>query len=252
MPIRRFIPPAAFAVALGLAVPALASSRQAPRPHGGAAPPYARTSIPTKKSTNFAGYRINAKNGMTDVTATIVVPKVKCTKTNRAIGASVGLNEDSTSNPSSAHLFIGCVKGKARYFPYLTVNGHRHDYPKAVAHPGDMVTLEAVGDPLPGETTVSVFDQTHSFSKTKNGTGYSSFVANPWIGDLARRTKSGAALGVPNFGEIDFTTATLNGTPFGSLTPQVRVNRYNATTLQIKTGAYDASEQAFASIFKHS
>ena len=85
MPIRLFAPAAALAAALGLAVPALASTH-------GATAPYARASIPTKKSTGFAGYQIHARNGMTGVTTTIVVPKLKCSKTNRAIGASVGLD----------------------------------------------------------------------------------------------------------------------------------------------------------------
>lgn len=244
MPIRLFAPAAALAAALGLAVPALASTH-------GAAAPYARASIPTKKSTGFAGYQIHAKNGMTGVTTTIVVPKLKCSKTNRAIGASVGLDQDSNSNPFSANLFIGCVKGKATYFPFLTVKGHRQSYPKTVAHPGDMVTLEVAANTT--ETVVEVDDLTHSFSKSKTSAGYSSFVANPWVGDVVWRTKSGAQ-GVPDFGKIHFRTATLNGTPFGSLTPQVRFNRYNSskTTLQIQTGGYGPSMQAFGTTFKHS
>ncbi|HEY3945126.1 MAG TPA: hypothetical protein VGL78_07870, partial [Solirubrobacteraceae bacterium] len=94
---------------------------------------------------------------------------------------------------------------------------------------------------------------THSFSKSKTSAGYSSFVANPWVGDVVWRTKSGAQ-GVPDFGKIHFRTATLNGTPFGSLTPQVRFNRYNSskTTLQIQTGGYGPSMQAFGTTFKHS
>ena len=74
MPIRLFAPAAAFAAALGLAAPALAST---PNTHGGAAAPYARTTIPTKKSTTFAGYDINAKEGMSDVTTTVEVPEAQ-------------------------------------------------------------------------------------------------------------------------------------------------------------------------------
>ncbi len=245
MPIRLFAPAAAFAAALGLAAPALAST------HGGSAAPHARTTPSTKKSATFAGYSINGTNGITGITTTIMVPKLKCSKTNRAIGASTGLYEDSTTNFSSANLFIGCVKGKATYFPFLTVNGQEQDFRKTAAHPGDMVTLQT--DANTTETVVEVDDLTHSFSKSKTSAGYSSFVANPWIGDVTWSSQ-GKVLGVPDFGKIHFRTATLNGTPFGSLTPQLRFDRYNKskTTLQIHTGAYGPSMQAFGTTFKHS
>lgn len=250
MSIRLLAPAAALTAALGLAAPALAST---PNAHGGAAAPYARATIPTKKSTSFAGYSINAKEGMSDLTTTVEVPKLKCTKTNRAIGASVGLFEDSRTNFSSANLFIGCVKGKATYFPFLTVNGHEQDFRNTVAHPGDMVTLEAVAHQAPDETTVSVFDSTHSFSKTKNGKGYSHYAGYPWAGEVTWSNQSNV-LGVPDFGKIHFRTVTINGNPFATFSPQQRFDRYNKskTTLQIQTGAYGPSKQAFGTTFKHS
>jgi hypothetical protein len=241
---------AAFAAALGFAAPVLASI---PPTHGGSAAPHARATIGTKKSTSFAGYSIDAKEGNSDITTTIEVPKLKCTKTNRAIGASAGLYEDSKTNFSSANLFIGCVTGKATYFPFLTVNGHEQDFRNTVVHPGDMVTLEVVGYQAPEKTTVSVVDLTHSFSKTKNGKGYSNHAGHPWIGDVTWSSQA-KVLGVPDFGKIHFRTATINGNPFDTVSPQQRFDRYNKskTTLQIHTGGYGPSKQAFGTTFKHS
>ncbi len=134
--------------------------------------------MPTKKSTGFAGYDLNTKfSGPSvnqNVTATITVPKLKCTKTNTAIGVNAGLFEDSRGNPSSGGLFVGCVKGKARYYPFLTINGHKTTYPGTVAHVGDEVTVEA--DVNSTETVAEVFDHTHFFDKSKTGAPYSSFV----------------------------------------------------------------------------
>lgn len=250
MAVRLFAPGAAFVAALGLTAPALASSPGLP---GGAPAPHASATAPTIKSTTFAGYSINAKGGNSDITTTIGVPKLKCTKTNRAIGASVGLYEDSKTNFSSANLFIGCVKGKATYFPFLTVNGHEQNFRNTVAHAGDTVTLEAVGDQAPEKTMVSVIDQTHSFSKTRNGKGYSNYAGYPWAGDVTW-SSHGHLLGVPDFGTIHFRTVTINGNPFATFSPQQRFDRYNRTktTLQIHTEAYGPSEQAFGTRFRHS
>lgn len=237
---RSLLPLAALAAALGFAAPALASPA---------------TPIPTKKSKGFAGYRVNAKvapqNGEVDVTATIVVPKLKCTKAHRAMVASAGLVEDSKTNASLGGLSIGCAHGKAHYFPLLVVNDHLQNFPKTSAHPGDMVTLEASVDST--ETTVEVFDHTHMFDKSKTGATYSSFVGYPWIGDLTKGTKS-RTLGVPKFGKMRFSTATIDGNPFGLTAPQVRFNLYNSSKakLKIKTGGYAAGKQAFSTIFKHS
>ena len=113
------------------------------------------------------------------------------------------------------------MKGKATYFPFLTVNGHEQDFRNTVAHPGDMVTLEAVANQGPHGTTVSVFDSTHSFSKTKNGTGYSNYAGHPWAGDVTWSNQSNV-LGVPDFGKIHFRTVTINGSPFATFSPQQR------------------------------
>lgn len=227
---------AAFAAPLGLAAPALA--------HSGA---------PTKKSTRFAGYDLNTKfSGPAvnkDVTATIIVPKLKCTKTNRAIGVNAGLFEDSMSNPSSGGLFVGCVNGKARYYPFLTINGHKTTYPGTVAHVGDEVTVEA--DVNPTETEAEVFDHTQGWDKSKTGATYSHFVGWPWIGDRPWKTTHGTE-GVPNFGKITFSTATIVGAPFGDRPHLTRFNRYKGSTLQISTGNFASSEMTFSTVFKHS
>ncbi len=250
MPIRLLAPAAALGAALGLAAPALATT---PNAHGGAAAPYARATIPTKKSATFAGYSINAKEGMSDVTTTVEVPKLKCTKTNRAIGASVGLFEDSRTNFSSANLFIGCVKGEATpplphgERPRARLPEHRRP-PRRHGHARSGRPPGARRDHGIGSSTRRIRS-----SKTKNGTGYSNYAGYPWAGDVAW-SNQGNVLGVPDFGKIHFRTVTINGSPFATFSPQQRFDRYNKskTTLQIQTGAYGPSKQAFGTTFKHS
>jgi hypothetical protein len=249
--IRLFVPCAAVAVALGFGAPALASSQQAPpSAQGAAGSPDARTSLPATKSTKFAGYEINLQDGQVDIATTIAVPKLRCTRARRAIGASVGMFEDSKKRFSSANLFIGCVNGKARYFPFLRVHQREQNFPRVAAHPGDKVVLEAAATKT--ETTVSVTDDTHSFSKTKTGAGFSTFVGYPWIGDVTWSIKS-RVLRVPNFGKIQFSYSTMNGEPFGSHTGMEQFDRYNPTrtVLQIKTGAFATDQESFSTFFKH-
>lgn len=229
---------AAVAAVLGLAGPVLAS-------------PNFRAGVPAKKSTRFAGYELHGKNGMTDLTTTIVVPKLKCGKADRAIAPTASLYQDSLSSLYSAGLFVGCASGKAHYFPFLTVNGNKKDYEGVAAHPGDSVTLEVAANT--SETVVNVFDSTHPFSKARTAPAYTSFVANPWIGAASWRGKHGVE-GIPNFGTITFGTTTTNGNPFLMGSDLKRFNLYNQTksTLEVKAGGVSGGKESFAAIFKHS
>jgi Peptidase A4 family len=248
---------ASVAVSLGLAATAFASSpsraagapRSAPR---ALASPTQRAAIPTLKSKNFAGYTIQGGGeGSWKVSAQFVVHKVKCTggssSPERAIDPSVGVS--NLSNYSSAGAFVGCYKGKAYYFLAFVLNGSPHNFSKLAARPGDTVAVRV--SQTSKATVVSAVDKSRtSVKKTLKGAG-SQGGSGPWVGDAG--WKNPGLLGVPNFGKLDFSNATLNGTPFGAAggSALVRSNRVHKGTTQIKTGVLSGNE-AFETVFKHS
>ncbi len=250
---------ATFSAAAVSAAPALASSagRAGPAPRGLAAAPNIRASVPTEKSTSFAGYEIDSgKSGGTTVTASLTAPKVKgCTKTDKAIAPSAGMDVNSPSNYSDADLFVGCYKGKAKLFPALTINSVEKNYTTTAIHPGNKVVLTTA---VTSKTTkVTFFDETTKVKKTETGSGETGGVGYPWVGDVAWDFTSGVLAPVPNFGKVKLSGAKVGGKALGSYAASdvlYRYNRYNSseTTLQIKTGPFASNQENFSTAFKHS
>ncbi|HEY3943738.1 MAG TPA: G1 family glutamic endopeptidase [Solirubrobacteraceae bacterium] len=201
-------------------------------------------------SPSFAGYSVQGGGeGSWKVAAQFVVPKLRCTggstSPERAIDPSVGVHNASSSF-SSAGMFVGCYKGKAHHFLALVLNGSAHNFAKLAAHPGDTVAVRV--SQTSKSTTVSSIDKSRkSVKKTLKGAGSVSGSA-PWVGDTG--WDNPGLLGVPNFGKVDFSNATLDGKPFGSAGP-VRWERVSGSTTQIRTGSLSGNK-SFETVFKHS
>jgi hypothetical protein len=247
MRVRPLVVLAALATAaLVLATPALAST--AARALGGLRGGPAFRGATT--STTFAGYEIGAIDGPSNMTTTIVLPKLNCGTTDQAIYPSVGAYFDlGSSDFSSAGMFVGCIGGKAQYWPVLQVNGVEHDYPTLIAKKGDTVVLKY--SMKSGATKVSVTDKTtKSASKKLTGTGVTE-TGFPWAGDVAWHTGLGALEGVPKFGTLTFSHTVFVGVPFETDGP-TQFNRYSGSTLQISTGSFASDEETFKTTFHHS
>jgi hypothetical protein len=254
---------AGFALTLGLAAPALASSslgHPAIAPSdllGATTPAISRSAIPTVKSTNLAGYVLAADNGNVAVTTQFVVPTVRgCTKATRAIVPMAGTNAtvSSTETVSIAGMFVGCSNGKASYFPSFIVNGSFHNFPSLAAHAGDTVVVKTVEGPK--GTVVSVVDKTHkNVNKTLKGAAAQQ-IDSPAVGAFGWFTSNTSPpVGVPQFGKVSFSASKVLGHPFTAYTPFLeRSDRYNSkvTTLQIKAGPLGPDGESFTTVFEHS
>jgi hypothetical protein len=202
-------------------------------------------------SPSFAGYAIQAEGqGSWKVAAQFVVPKVTCagggSSPERAIDPSVGVYR-TKHKFSSAGLFVGCFKGKALYFVALTLNGSNHNYTSLAARPGDTVAVRV--SQTSKTTVVSTVDKSRtSVKKTLKGAG-SLTGSDPWVGDSSWNNPG--LLGVPNFGRMHFSAASLNEMPFGAAGTVARVNRVKRSTTQIATGTVSGNN-AFRTVFKHS
>ncbi len=144
-------------------------------------------------------------------------------------------------------MFVGCYKGKARYFVAFVLNGSAHNYTNLAAHPGDTVAVRV--SQTSKSTVVSSTDKSRkSVHKTLKGAG-SQGGSGPWVGDSG--WDNPRLLGVPNFGKLHFSAATLNGTPFGAGGAVARFDRVSGSTTQIATGAFSGNK-SFETVFKHS
>lgn len=226
---------AGLTVTLGLAQPALAATA-----------PVANT-----QSTVFAGYNFANYIGVPGaVSAIIVVPKLNCKATPSA-GSSIYVGVGIQSVNSYARLDLACTpQGVARYYPSLVVNGSTKDIPRDVVRAGD--TVEFAVSQSDSQVTDSVIDVTRKFITTSNGTG-SGTSEGILVGDFP--AVPGGTSRVPNFGTVAFSSALVNGYPFGSATTGLQVDNLYAGSsgpLQIKTTYSTTNKEAFATVFEHS
>jgi len=217
-----------------------------------AQPPLAATAPATTQSTTLAGYRFANYIAVPGaVSAIIVVPKLNCTAT-PAVGSAMYVGVGIQSVNSYARLYLACTpQGLARAYPSLVVNGSTKNIASDVARAGD--TIEFAVSQSASQVTDSVIDMTHTFIATSNGAG-SGTGEGITVGDFP--VVSGATTsGVPNFGTLVFSSALINGYPFGSASPELQADDLDASStgpLEIKTTYSASDKEAFATVFEHS
>lgn len=202
------------------------------------------------RAPNFAGYTSSSPQSSATMTATIVLPKLKCGKTNASIepGAGAYYLPGSITDLSTAGMFVGCHSGKARYYPAFTLNGVNKSYPKLRAKAGDTVAVTASISPL--GTTLSVVDEsTKTVKKKLRGTGAS--VQSVLAGDSEYPATKFSAGPVPDFREITFSQVLWDGLPLGGVLGNVQFDRYRGSVLQIATAPF-IGDSVFKTAFKHS
>ncbi len=219
---------------------------------GLAQPKFVATAPPTStQSTVFAGENFPNYIAVPGaVSAVIVVPKLNCAAAPPA-GDSIYAGVGIQSVNSYARLYLACTTHHvARYYPSLVVNGSTRNMPSDVARPGD--TIEFTVSQSVSRVTESVVDMTHKFIAFSSGAG-SGTSEGITAGDFP--VTSGTTPGVPDFGSLVFSSALINGYPFGSAQTGLQAdNLYASSTgpLQVKTIYVAGSRESFATVFEHS
>jgi hypothetical protein len=209
------------------------------------------------KDSGFAGYVRNGggTNASFNMTATLVVPTLsRCGSVARAIAPDI---EVSNRRKIGSHvgLFVGCYRGKPDYFPFLDVNNNNTDYAAGTVQPGDHIVLRLIEGPTTSELTFQ--DLTHNLVKVRTGSGLKG-LGFPEVGDDSWLGRSGAELGVPDFGTVAFGHCEVNGAALGSggTAKSRAVLEYDRAsksgTVQISIGPLTAGGEAFTTYFKHS
>jgi alpha-tubulin suppressor-like RCC1 family protein len=214
-------------------------------------PALAATAPVATRSTVFAGYNFANYIAVPGaVSAIIVVPKLNC-KTSPPAGSAIDVGVGIQSVNSYARLYLACTPQRvALYYPSLVINGSTRNIASDVAHPGD--TIEFAVSQSVSQVTISVIDMTHKFIATSNGTGGGTG-EGIMAGDFP--VVSGVTSAVPNFGTLDFSSALINGYPFGSAETGLQADDLSATTsgpVQVKTTYSASNKEVFATVFEHS
>ena len=238
------------AAAVGLPLLSLAAPAQAAAGGDGSGRGYtiARPAAPSViNNPLIAGYQAAVAPGSaTSVAAQFKVPRLSCTAAFRGITAEVQVNVNNFSNTSAAFLFAVCRRGRALYFPGLSINGNEIDYTTTPFRAGNVIKVSA--KVTTRGTTVQVTDVTTRVTKRLTGPGARPSAA--FVGDDTVFNNT-TLLGVPNFGTLTFTSCLVDGRALARFHP-LRLQRVNSRNVaQIATGALSPGGTAFATHYRH-
>jgi hypothetical protein len=235
---------AAAALVLPAAVPAAAAATTAapavfaPMQHGAGSAPFFIThgggvKHPSTTSTNWAGYAATGST-YTSVSTTFTQPAVSCSSGDQYSSFWVGLDGYSSSSVEQTGTEADCVGRTAEYsawyelYPAYPVN-----YSNTV-RPGDVIT-EKVTFSGSSTYTMTITDTTENWTKTttKNSSGDARSSAEV----IAEAPYSGGVLPLANFGTVNFSGSTVNGSSLSSFNPV----SMNMTTTGTSSGTVKAA-----------
>jgi hypothetical protein len=198
-------------------------------------------------SSNWSGYA--AINGRyTSVSANWTQPTASCTAIATYSSFWVGIDGDGSGTVEQTGTSADCSGGVARYYAWYEM------YPK---FPTNLSLAIRPGDSMSGSVTTSG-DGRFTLTITNNTTGQS-FTT---VQRLKRATlasaeaiaeapsSSGGVLPLTNFGTVNFSAATVNGSAIGAFNPD-RIDMVSGGVTKAQTSALSGGT-SFSVAWKHS
>ncbi|HET9172982.1 MAG TPA: G1 family glutamic endopeptidase [Actinospica sp.] len=193
-------------------------------------------------SDNWAGYAATGGN-YTSVSSSWVQPSVSCGSEDTYSSFWVGIDGDGTSSVEQTGTEADCSGGQAEYSSwYEMYPANPVNYSDDV-EPGDSFTASVTTDGS-GNFTLTLTDNTQGWNET---TTQSSTTAQDGSAEvIAEAPYSNGVLPLSDFGEVDFTGATANGSPIGDASPtQINLVSDGGTT-EATTSSLDSSGEDFS------
>jgi hypothetical protein len=194
-------------------------------------------------SPSFAGYAVDVVPKTATVTFTI--PALTCTPTNEGIVPSLAFTNFTTNTFTSAGMYVQCFNGAVDDGALIEINNRFSSLSQNV-NAGDTIRLTIkVSAKL---TSVAIADLT-------NNSSVQSVVSGPGGGGSFTGVSVGdSKIGSPGEPVAPFTTLAfkmlkVNGAPMGAGGTLSPTDMYDASTLQIRTGALGPTGTHFTTTF---
>jgi Peptidase A4 family len=205
--------------------------------------------LTNSSSSNWSGYAVTGGR-YTSVSASWVQPAVNCSVTPTGWSSFwVGLDGDTTGTVEQTGTEADCSSGSAVYSSWYEM------YPKFpknysdTVRPGDNFTASVTTDGN-GNFSLTIRDTTRGWSHTTSARLKSAKLGSAEVIAEAP-SSSGGVLPLADFGTVNFSGATANGTSFASLSGLDRINMVSGSTTKASTGSISSSG-GFAVTWKHS
>jgi len=192
-------------------------------------------------STNWSGY---AASGSTDeytsVSTTFTQPKVTCSSGDQYSSFWVGLDGYASSSVEQTGTEADCVGSTAEYSAWYEMYPANPVTYGNTVRPGDKI-VETVSFSGTNKYKLYLDDKTEGWTKSTTKTGsYKRSSAEV----IAEAPYSGGVLPLADFGTVDFTASTVNGSALSSSSPvqidmATTAGKLEATTSSLSSGAFN-------------
>ena len=192
-------------------------------------------------SDNWAGYAAGGGT-FTSVASNWVEPSVTCGSEDTYSSFWVGLDGDGTSSVEQTGTKADCSGGSAQYSAwYEMYPAYPVTYSDNV-QPGDSMSASVATDGN-GNFTLTLTDSSQGWTETQNQ--YSSSAQDGSAEVIAEAPYSNGVLPLSNFGSVDFTGSTVNGSALGNSSPdQINLVSDGGVT-EATTSGLDGSGEDF-------
>ncbi len=166
-------------------------------------------------SDNWAGYAASG-GSYTSVSSNWVQPSVSCTGEDTYSSFWVGIDGDGTDSVEQTGTEADCSGGSAQYSSwYEMYPAYPVTYDDPV-NPGDSMSASVTTDGQ-GNFTLTLTDNTQGWTETQNQ--YSDSAQDGSAEVIAEAPYSNGVLPLSDFGTVDFTGSSVNGSPLGDSDP---------------------------------
>jgi len=209
-------------------------------------------------STNWAGYAATGTT-FTDVTGTWTEPPVSCTGQQQYAAFWVGLDGFTTGGSSQVEQ-VGtdsdCTPGKKKggpsYYAWFDLYpAVFHEFPahSCTVSPGDTVTGEVSSSG--GQFTLRISDVTQGWSCSAEQSTQAPGSSAEWVVEDVFAKGSGKLTKISNFGTVDFSGATANGSAISSF-QNTQITMQVKHLVKVSTSPLGPDGSSFSLTWRHS
>ena len=193
-------------------------------------------------SDNWAGYA-STGSSYTSVSSSWTQPSVSCGSEDTYSSFWVGLDGDGTDSVEQTGTEADCSGGQASYSSWYEMYPADPVTYSDDVEPGDSFTATVTTDGS-GDFTLTLTDNTQGWTETQNETGSSATGGSAEV--IAEAPYSNGVLPLSDFGTVDFTGATVDGSAIGDSSPSSIDLVSDGGVTEATTSSLDSSGEDFS------
>lgn len=205
--------------------------------------------ISHSQSTNWSGYAVTGSK-FTSVSSSWTEPTVSCSKSTAYSSFWVGLDGDTSNTVEQTGTDADCSNRRPVYYAWYEMYPAYPVNLSGTVRPGDHMSASVTTNGS-GSFTLTITDSTQGWTKTTPATLTSAQLSSAEVIAEAPSSNRGV-LPLANFGTVNFTNATANGSSLTNSTANIDPITMVTNGGAVKAQPGSLSNGAFSVAWKHS